>query len=130
MKVFESRNLDIERDDHLKCLIQHWKGYATSKDFREAIYKTIEHFKDKNLDKILSNTKEFNVVKKEDTDWANHYSMPLLIEHGLRYVAFVVPSNVFSQISVENFKKSSKEKVEIRYFEDVDKAKEWMAGLS
>ncbi|WP_017731131.1 hypothetical protein [Nafulsella turpanensis] len=129
MKVFESQNIVIERDDELKCLIQNWKGFASSERFREGIQKSIDLFKDKKLNKILSNTKDFGMVKKEDTEWVNSYSMPLLIKDGLKYMAFVVPSNVFSQMSVENFKKQSEGPVEIRYFDDVSKAKEWMAEL-
>lgn len=129
MKVFENQNIVIERDDQLKCLIQNWKGFATSDRFREAIQKSIELFKDKKLNKILSNTKDFGMVKKEDTEWVNTYSMPLLIENGLRYMAFIVPSNVFSQMSVENFKKEMAGPVELRFYEDVDKARDWMASL-
>lgn len=129
MNVFENQNIVIERDEQLKCLIQNWKGFATSERFREAIQKTIDLFEDKNLDKILSNTKDFGMVKKEDTEWVNAYSMPLLIENGLRYMAFIVPSNVFSQMSVQNFKKEMAGPVELRFYEDVEKAREWMAGL-
>lgn len=130
MKVFESQNIVIERDDKLKCLIQNWKGFATSDRFREGIQKTIDLFQDKKLNKILSNTKDFGMVKKEDTEWVNSYSMPILIKNGLRYMAFVVPSNVFAQMSVENFKKEMAGPVELRFYEDVDKAKEWMAQVS
>lgn len=129
MKVFESQNIIIERDDNLKCLIQNWKGFATSEKFREGIQKSVDLFQDQKLDKILSNTKDFGMVKKEDTEWVNSYSMPLLIKSGLRYMAFVIPSNVFSQMSVENFKKESTGPVEIRYFDDLQKAREWMAEI-
>lgn len=128
MKVFENTNIVIEQDESLKCIIQHWRGFATSEKFREAIEKTIELFEERKLNKILSNTRDFGLIRKEDTDWANAYSMPLLIANGLKYVVFVVPRSAFSQISVENFKKESKNSVEIQYFEDVAKAKEWMAG--
>ena len=130
MKVFENQNIVIERDDNLKCLIQNWKGFATSERFREGIQKTIDLFKDKKLDKILSNTKDFGMVKKEDTEWVNSYSMPLLIKSGLRYMAFIIPSNVFSQMSVENFKKEMAGPVELRFYDDVEKAKQWMAEVS
>ena len=130
MKVFETQNIVIERDDQLKCLIQNWKGFASSERFREGIQKTIELFRDKKLDKILSNTKDFGMVKKEDTEWVNTHAMPILIKNGLRYMAFIVPSNIFSQMSVENFKKEMAGPVELRFYEDIAKAKEWMAEVS
>ena len=129
MKVYENQNIVIERDDNIKCLIQNWRGFASSERFREGINKTVELFKDKKLNKILSNTKDFGMVRKEDTDWVGTNAMPLLAQNGLKQIAFVVPKNVFSQMSVENFKKESQGPVEIRYFDDVDKAKNWMAEL-
>lgn len=129
MKVYEAQNIIIERDDKLKCLIQNWRGFANSDKFRDGIKQTEELFKDKTLNKIISNTKDFGMVKKEDTEWVSNQSMPILIERGLKYMAFVVPSNVFSQMSVENFKKQSENVVQIRYFDDVEKAKEWMEEL-
>lgn len=129
MNVFENQNAIIAIDKDLKCLIQNWRGFASSKNFREVIEKTHDFFNEMKLDKILSNTRDFGMVKKEDTDWVNAHSMPILMKRGLRYMAFVVPSNVFSQMSVENFKKESTGPVEIRYFDDVNKAREWMAEL-
>lgn len=130
MIVHKSKTLDIERDNNLKCLIQHWKGYASSEDFRKGIESSLELFKDKSLDKILSNTKDAGLVKKEDTEWLNTYAMPLLIKNGLKHIAFVLSTSVFSQMSVENFKKYSKEIVQIQYFDNLDRAKEWMARLN
>ena len=127
MKVFENQNLVLERDENLKCLIQNWKGFASSDKFREGINKTVELFKDKKLNKILSNTKDFGMVKKEDTEWLNTQAMPQLIKTGLKCAAFVVPSNVFSQMSIENFKKEAEGPIEIRYFDNADKAKAWLA---
>lgn len=127
MKVFESKNLVIERDDHLQCLIQNWKGFSSSDRFREGILKSVELFKDKKLNKIISNTKDAGMVKKEDTDWLSTYAMPHFIENGLKLIAFVIPTNAFTQMSVDNFKKGAEGPVEIRYFDDVDKARKWMA---
>ena len=89
MKVFENQNIVLERDDNLICLIQNWKGFATSEKFRECIKKTHELFEDKKLNKILSNTKDFGMVKKEDTDWVTTNSMPILIKNGLKYITFI-----------------------------------------
>ena len=127
MKLFENTNIVIEQDKKLKCLIQNWKGFATSEKFREAIEKTIELFKSHEYNKILSNTHDFGLVRKEDTDWSNTYAMPLLLENGLQFVAFVQPRSAFSQISVENFSQGAQNKAEIRYFNEVQKAREWMA---
>lgn len=130
MKVFENQNVVIECDENTKCLIQNWKGLAGSLRFRESIEKTIELFEEKKLDKILSNTKESGMVKKVDTDWVGTYAMPILIKNGLKFMAFVVPNNIFTQRSIDNFKHNAPGPVEIRYFNDDAQAREWFAEIS
>ncbi len=129
MKVFENSNVVIELDENLQCLIQHWRGFASTEKYREAIFQTVDLFKKNKLNKILSNTKNFGIVKKEDTDWTNAYSMPLLIENGLLYVAFILPDNVFPQMSVKNFTQGAVSEVEIQYFKEVEDAKQWMTEI-
>lgn len=118
----------IELDETLKCLIQNWKGFARSEDFRTAINESLEFFKKGGIDKIISNTKDFALVKKEDTDWVAQVVTPQMVQNGLRYMAFVVPTNVFTQFSVDNFKEEASSVVSIRYFDKVEAAKEWLAS--
>lgn len=125
MILYRKPYVTIEQDDRLKCLIQNWKGFATSANFREAINVSLKLFEQGGFEKIISNTKDFSLVKKEDTDWVAQVITPQLVRHGLRYMAFVVPSNVFSQLSVNNFKEEAGKAVSIRYFEDLEKAKSW-----
>lgn len=129
MKVFENSNIVIEIDEHLQCVIQNWRGFASSEKYREAIHQTVDLFRTRKLNKILSNTKNFGIVKREDTDWTNSYAMPLLIDSGLRYAAFIAPENVLPQMSIENFRRGSPGVVEIKYFEEVKDAKQWMEEI-
>lgn len=127
MELVKKSFVTIERDDQLKCLTQTWKGFAKSEDFRGAINQSLEIFKRGGLDKIISNTKDFALVKKEDTDWVAQVVTPQMVQHGLRYMAFIVPTNVFTQITVDNFKEKANSVVSIRYFDQVADAKAWMA---
>ena len=65
MVLFEKPYLTIELDEQLKCLTQRWKGFAKSEQFREGINKSLEIFQRKPISKIISDTKEFSLVKKE-----------------------------------------------------------------
>lgn len=127
--LFEKPYLTIIYDEELNCIQQNWKGFAKSQDFREGILKSLQFFKDKKADKILSNTKELSIVKKEDTDWVAKDITPALVSNGMKKMAFIVPSNAFAQMSVNNFKEDANKIVSIRYFDDIQKAKEWMAGV-
>ena len=131
MLLIDKPYVTIERDDQLNCLIQHWKGFAHSKDFRAAINESLAFFKEKEgkLNKIISNTKDAALVKKEDTDWVAQVITPQLVEHGLRYMAFVVPTNVFTKFSVDNFKEEAEAVVAIRHFDNSESAYQWLSEV-
>ncbi len=125
MILYQKPYVTIERNDQLKCLIQNWKGFASSANFREAINVSLKLFEQGGYEKIISNTKEFSLVKKEDTDWVAQVVTPQMVKQGLRYMAFIVPTNVFAQITVDNFKEEANKVVSIRYFDKSEAAIAW-----
>lgn len=129
MVLFQKPYLTIEYDDKMRCLIQHWKGFATSEQFREGINQSVDFFEKKKPTKLISDTKEFAVVKKDDTDWVANQATPKMISHGLKHMAFILPTNVFTQVSVNNFKSKADDIVQIQYFDSLDKAKQWLENV-
>lgn len=129
-KLYEKPYLVIEYDAEKKLVIQNWKGFATSAEFRAGIEKSVEIFRQKKPCGLLSNTKNSSLVKKEDTEWAATYGIGNMLQNGLKAVAFIIPTNAFTQMSVSNFKNQTKEAPFImQYFDDVDKAKEWLSTV-
>jgi hypothetical protein len=129
MILYQKPYVTIEQDKQLKCLIQNWKGFATSANFRDAINVSLKLFDQGDFEKIISNTKDFSLVKKEDTDWVAQVVTPQMVKHGLRYMAFIVPTNVFTQITVDNFKEEANKVVSIRYFDNLDAATAWFRNV-
>jgi hypothetical protein len=129
MILFQQPYLTIEYNAETKCLSQHWKGYAKSEQFRAGIEKSIEICKQRKPGKLISNTKELAVITSEDTQWAATYATPIMVQQGLKYLAFIVPSNVFTQASVKNFKSKSEDKVQIAYFDELTKAHIWLNSI-
>ncbi len=127
MILYQKPYITIEQDDQLKCLIQNWKGFANSENFRDAINQSLDIFKKGGLDKIISNTKDAALVSNEDTKWVAKEITPQMVKHGLRYMAFILPTNVFTQMGVENFKENAGSVVSIRYFDQMEAAKEWIS---
>ncbi|QHT66190.1 hypothetical protein GXP67_05655 [Rhodocytophaga rosea] len=129
MILFQQPYLTIEYDAQSKCLSQHWKGYAKSEQFRAGITKSIELCQKHKPSKLISNTKELAIVTQEDTQWAATYATPMMVQHGLKHMAFIVPSNVFTQASVKSFKSEAEDKLQIAYFDELTKAQDWLAGI-
>jgi len=130
MILYQQSYLTIEYEENLQCLIQHWKGFATSEQFRDGINQSITYFTEKKINKLISNTKELAVIKKEDTDWVAAYATPIMVQHGLQYMAFIVPTNIFTQVSVSNFKSKAEDMLQIQYFNDLHIAIHWLSNTN
>jgi hypothetical protein len=129
MILYEKTYITLEYDEKLNCLTQHWKGFATSEQFREGINQSVLYFQDKKINKLISDTKDFAVVKKDDTDWVASYATPIMVKNGLKYMAFILPTNVFTQVSVNNFKSKADDILQIKYFDNLDKALQWLKSV-
>lgn len=124
MIVHQNSNVRIEYDPSTKRLTQTWTGFISSKEFKVAIDQTVA-FAEKNLvTSIISDTLNQGVVKPEDTEYAASV-MPTLFRKGLRKMAFVIPENIFTQLSLKKF--ADKERNEnVQYFKSVSDAQKWI----
>jgi hypothetical protein len=129
--VVNEKHLELEFNAELNCIIQTWKGYFSSELFRKGVERTNELFKEKKpVRKFLVDISTSGVIKQEDTSWAAQHAIPTAIENGLNYYGFVVPVNVFTQMSLNNFKRDlNYPSIEVKLFDSIESAKEWMRSL-
>ena len=127
MEFVNEKHLFLAYDEDLKCIIQVWKGFFSSELFREGVNKTNELFAMKKpVSKFLVDISDSSVIKKEDTEWAARNAIPTAIKNGLKYYGFVLPSNVFTQVSLNNFRKDlNQPSLEVQIFNSLERAKAW-----
>ncbi len=127
MQIDDKPHCTIDYDSNLKCVIQTWRGFAGSQNFRTSILKTIDVFAQHDAETIISNTQEAEAVKQNDADWVTTYANPILIQHGLCRIAFIIPKSVLGKWSVSHFiQESTEQQLKMQYFDDLDKAKAWI----
>lgn len=122
MKLFEN---DYSKINHLaesKTLVQVWKKFCMPEDFRITQIKTVELFKAKKCVNLISDTTNAGVLRKEETEWAAQTITPQLIEAGLKEINFVVPNNVFTQMTLKNLHKQEQGSLPLNYFPNVNDA--------
>jgi hypothetical protein len=131
MEFVNKKHLYLAYDEDLQAIIQVWKGFFTSELFREGVNKTNELFAMKKpVTKFLVDISESSVIKKEDTEWAATNAIPTAIKNGLKYYGFVLPSNVFAQVSLNNFRKDlNQPSLEVQIFASLERAKDWAKEL-
>jgi hypothetical protein len=124
MVIHQHSNVKIEYDQIKKRLSQVWNGFIQSKDFREAIDATVKFAEKNPVKTIISDTLNQGVVKPEDTEYAGSV-MPKLVAKGLKGMAFVIPENIFTQLSLKKFADNEQTK-SVQYFKSVKDASAWL----
>lgn len=120
---------DIEN----KILYHIWKSTSENmqdEDFKEELLKTIkEDNEDEKYSSMVVDLRDFKfVITPEIQEWSDKNIFPLFREVGLNRVAFVVSSDLFSQISVEQMlEEENAQKIFAKqYFDDMLKAENWL----
>lgn len=132
MLVVNEKHLVLEYDEEMEAIIQTWKGYFPSESFRAGVERTNKLFQEKKPVTIfLVDISNSSVVKGEDTTWAAKTAIPKAIENGLKYYGFVLPLNVFTQVSLKNFQEQlNQPSLETGIFKSIKEAKAWARNLS
>jgi hypothetical protein len=126
MILFEQEHVKVWYNTDTKQLIQKWVGFASSKEFREAIDVSIDFTKHYNVLSLVCDLSEQQVVSLEDIHYASK-KFPRLFDYGVLASAFVIPENIFSQISLKEFA-NMQDETTVQYFKSREKANKWIAA--
>jgi hypothetical protein len=129
MIVYQTPTVTLDYNSLKHQLVQTWKGFSSSETFRTAIDKTVSFTKTNHVDTILSDTLEQAVVKPEDSAYAASV-MPQLFASGVKAMAFVMPKNVLTQMSLKKFGDESKTPSNVQFFSSVAEAQKWLSDVS
>jgi hypothetical protein len=124
MIVYKTRGASFEYQSDTKILIQNWKEFITSEQFRKALDETVDFVKKNDVKAILNNTLEQSVVNKADTKYAASL-MPQLFMDGIKSMAIILPEDIFTQISVKRFEVDTRG-ANVKMFTEVNSAMAWI----
>jgi hypothetical protein len=125
MVIYSTPIVSLEYDQVKKLLKQVWTGYATSVQFREAIDETVKFVSENDVAYLLSDTSSQKPVGPNDTKYAAS-TMPTLFKNGIKAMAFVLPQNVITKLSLSSFAKEQGMPDNVRYFDSNKEAQEWL----
>jgi hypothetical protein len=137
MKLLEEKYGSLEYDPATPCIIASFNGFMSSEQFRDFLNKGLDLMieKKKNHKKILwlADTSKHVVQPDQDTKWVADEWNPRAIKAGIHHVAFVLPENVFGNLSVKKYANNSEKKGDamvVQMFGTVDSAKAWFKNLN
>lgn len=137
MKLFEEKYGTLEYDSTVPCITATFKGFMSSEQFRDFLTKGLQHLIEKRKlhNKILwlADTRKHVVQPDKDTLWVAEEWTPKALKGGIGHVAFVLPENVFGDMSVKKYAAASEKKKNemiIEMFGDPESAKKWFKSIA
>ncbi len=115
-------------DNQSKIIITEISGIPTLDQFKEIANSILYELEKNNTNKILNDTSNLKGNSLEIQDWTQQVWFSKAEELGLKYVAFIAPSDIFGQVSAEQTNEIAEEEgaIEIKYFDDIEKATNWL----
>jgi len=116
-------------DKETKVVVVNFQGVPSLDEFKVQAYKGLELLKESKSNKMLNDITKLEANSLENQDWVQNVWFPEVEKIGLRYFAFLVPENIFGQVSAEQTNEKAEEKgvIEIKYFEDKGEALRWLS---
>lgn len=111
-------------DNH--TIICQWLVAPTSSEMKEGsnmVISAMHHFK---TGKIVWDTRNLGALHPDDQQWAAVEYYNNAIKAGYSHAAFVIPQDVFTQMSVEDTMSQVAGAFPMAYFDNLQEAVEWI----
>lgn len=121
----------ITFDADTPAVIATFTNFMNSEQFQTFMKTGLIHLENKlksNENVLwLADTSGHKIQPRSDTEWVATIWTPKAVRAGLTHIAFVMPKDVFAQLSIENYAKDATHQkgVTIKMFDDIEKAKHW-----
>lgn len=115
-------------DEELDAIVETWVTSPTSEEFRTGMNKIIDMMAHYKTGALLGDTKELGALSEEDQQWSFTDWLTRALEVGYHSFAVIISPDIFAQMSVEDTltEVQAKTTVTIQYFDDEEKAREWI----
>lgn len=130
-ELFKNDIITIKHDHEHALLEVDWSrkcGNLLDEDYKNELQKIHAAAKINSSDYILVNLNECKYIESDQHHrWTENTIFSQYSDIGAQKIAFVVPENLFAQVSFEaNHLSLSKNDTQIQYFRDEGKAKMWL----
>ena len=127
--VYEDANLRLDFVEKGKYLHETWWGRTPGEVFAKLLKIIVEKLNEFGADGMIIDAREHKGLGPDSQKLAAEAMANYAKEHGKLKEAIMVPKDVFSKFSVENYSKKVDEEespVETKFFESLTKAEEWL----
>jgi hypothetical protein len=120
----------LSYDASVPCIVIEWRGYQTSRQFRDISDAALKLLAQHGVSKVLNDTTMLPIIGGDDQRWTQDDFLPRAIRAGFRFCAMVNSRFYFNRVAVNNVAQTiNPHEMIVEYFENADRARTWLRGL-
>jgi len=124
---YDAHFLKIEIFPQEKYALLTWNGRLTVECLEAGLTEVIKLFQQEGIFNIIGDNRLIKVPLRIEEQYMREVFSPTMVKEGLQKMAVIVEENVFAKLIIRKVIED-KIKVPVKYFNDVEKAKEWIIG--
>ncbi|HEY9049258.1 MAG TPA: hypothetical protein VIN08_25325 [Ohtaekwangia sp.] len=116
----------VLHNEDLQCLEVTFIGFITLDELKKIVEYEFEMFTHYALKKCIVNLREITVYPVGGQEYIKTVWFPWVVKHGLQVLAFVVPDDVFTKMSIQAAHASGMQLMMTKYFQNSLDAQHWV----
>lgn len=122
--AYSNSYLKVFVDKGRCCLVQSWKGYCTSDEFRIGQQKTLDLFLEYKCEHFITDTTNATPLDEMELVWVTENITPKLRAAGMKVLNVVLPSSEYTRVTLQILEKEDRARLntEFRFFGSLDSA--------
>lgn len=128
--IFENEHIKSTFFADKYFILNTWTGNRKlhTEDFKEAMMEVANEALNLEVKGILVDTRNFNLtINPETQKWYDDKIVPKHLEAGIQKMAFLLPEEIFTQVSIEQTMDEDNAKAqETQYFDTYEEAESWL----
>ena len=132
-KILDNDFVLVNFDETCNAIIAAWKKPTTSETYRLTILEIIDSLSLYHATACILDIHQLGLVSTEDRKWFQDDILPMAVTRGLKRIATVTSSDVFSQVNFESVKEAASRndvEIEMDYFDEMNAAMSWITNTA
>lgn len=118
---------NVAFDHTSKAVAGTFNGFLEMEQHQAIGNEMLKEAENKKSSKLIVDTSELSVIRKETQQWIEEDWFPRAIKIGIKYMAFVVSKNALGKMSTKTVNQKAGP-IEIQYVDSMISAKNWLGS--
>ena len=118
--------LVLEYDQDNEWLYANWIGYQTVENIKKGVAAAGSLYRRFPYSKVLNDNRSLIGPWDKANEWLQQELAPDASPISIKFIAHVISPGIFGQLSVQDLQIRLINKIEIKLFEDIERAQDWL----